>query len=259
MRFNMPKPIHGWRALAGEIGIIVVGVLIALAAQQMAQDWQWQADARRAVEDLKKESQNNFLFAAERVVNQPCIEAQLDHLMDRVLASGSRFEPVDPISSSVGDQVLRQPTGRPWSSNIWDSIVADGVASHLDPEGRAAAAQMYTQFASLARRTEASDLAAARLTLLLSPIDLTADLKGHLAEIIAEERARSALIALDSTQNMATLWLLKQAPPAKDVDDLMRNSGTAQYCRDHHLPLGDWRKALAEATRGDDREMALLK
>src|SRR6266550_8896503 len=35
MHFRLPKPLHGWRAFAGEVGIIVVGVLIALAAQQV--------------------------------------------------------------------------------------------------------------------------------------------------------------------------------------------------------------------------------
>jgi hypothetical protein len=28
MHFHLPKPLHGWRAFAGEVGIIVVGVLI---------------------------------------------------------------------------------------------------------------------------------------------------------------------------------------------------------------------------------------
>jgi hypothetical protein len=35
MHFHLPKPLHGWRAFAGEVGIIVVGVLIALAAEQV--------------------------------------------------------------------------------------------------------------------------------------------------------------------------------------------------------------------------------
>ena len=35
MRFALPKPIHGWRAFWGEVGIIVLGVLIALGAQQL--------------------------------------------------------------------------------------------------------------------------------------------------------------------------------------------------------------------------------
>jgi hypothetical protein len=34
MHFHLPKPLHGWRAFAGEVGIIVLGVLIALAAEQ---------------------------------------------------------------------------------------------------------------------------------------------------------------------------------------------------------------------------------
>ena len=34
--FQLPKPLHGWRALFGEVGVIVLGVLIALGAQQFA-------------------------------------------------------------------------------------------------------------------------------------------------------------------------------------------------------------------------------
>jgi len=34
MHVHLPKPLHGWRAFAGEVGIIVVGVLIALSAEQ---------------------------------------------------------------------------------------------------------------------------------------------------------------------------------------------------------------------------------
>ena len=41
MHFHLPKPLHGWRAFAGEVGIIVVGVLIALAAEQVVEDWHW--------------------------------------------------------------------------------------------------------------------------------------------------------------------------------------------------------------------------
>ena len=38
MRFHLPKPLHGWREFAGEVGIIVLGVLIALGAQQIVQN-----------------------------------------------------------------------------------------------------------------------------------------------------------------------------------------------------------------------------
>jgi hypothetical protein len=34
---HVPKPLHGWREFVGEVGIIVLGVLIALATQQLVQ------------------------------------------------------------------------------------------------------------------------------------------------------------------------------------------------------------------------------
>lgn len=37
MHIHLPKPLHGWRTFVGEVGIIVIGVLIALAAEQVVQ------------------------------------------------------------------------------------------------------------------------------------------------------------------------------------------------------------------------------
>ena len=33
MHFHLPKPLHGWREFVGEVGIIVIGVLIAAGMQ----------------------------------------------------------------------------------------------------------------------------------------------------------------------------------------------------------------------------------
>ena len=41
MHVHLPKPLHGWREFAGEVGIIVLGVLIALAAEATVENWQW--------------------------------------------------------------------------------------------------------------------------------------------------------------------------------------------------------------------------
>ena len=55
MHFHLPKPLHGWREFAGEVGIIVLGVLIALAADALIERSNWQrkvslADANMRVE-----------------------------------------------------------------------------------------------------------------------------------------------------------------------------------------------------------------
>ena len=37
MHVHLPKPFHGWREFIGEVGIIVIGVLIALSAEQFVE------------------------------------------------------------------------------------------------------------------------------------------------------------------------------------------------------------------------------
>ena len=37
MAMRFPAPVHGWRAFAGEVGTIVLGVLLALGAQELVQ------------------------------------------------------------------------------------------------------------------------------------------------------------------------------------------------------------------------------
>ena len=36
MHFHFPKPLHGWREFVGEVGIIVIGVLIALVPSRLS-------------------------------------------------------------------------------------------------------------------------------------------------------------------------------------------------------------------------------
>ncbi len=46
MHIHLPKPLHGWRQFVGEVGIIVIGVLIALGAEQMVESLRWQQKVR---------------------------------------------------------------------------------------------------------------------------------------------------------------------------------------------------------------------
>jgi hypothetical protein len=53
--FHVPKPLHGWRQFVGEVGIIVLGVLIALGAEQLAQRIHSQEEVRQVRAALKSE------------------------------------------------------------------------------------------------------------------------------------------------------------------------------------------------------------
>jgi len=51
VEIHKPKAVHGWRELLKEIGIIVIGVVIALGAEQAvdAIHWMHQVDAGEAI------------------------------------------------------------------------------------------------------------------------------------------------------------------------------------------------------------------
>ena len=53
MHVHLPKPLHGWRAFVGEVGIIVLGVLIALGAGQIAESAHESREGRQADEVIR--------------------------------------------------------------------------------------------------------------------------------------------------------------------------------------------------------------
>ena len=55
MHFHLLKPVHGWRAFAGEVAVIVLGVLIALFAQQLAQSFDNRSSAQAARDNIRAE------------------------------------------------------------------------------------------------------------------------------------------------------------------------------------------------------------
>jgi len=80
MHFHLPKPLHGWREFAGEVGIIVVGVLIALGMEQLAQSWHEQRTTREAREAIKTEIAGDLGGLSERFASEPCIQRRLDEI-----------------------------------------------------------------------------------------------------------------------------------------------------------------------------------
>jgi len=80
MHFHLPKPLHGWREFAGEVGIIVIGVLIALSAEQVVEWFHWRSEVRGAREALNAEASDNLLSAAGRAEQQDCVDRRLSEI-----------------------------------------------------------------------------------------------------------------------------------------------------------------------------------
>jgi|tagenome__1003787_1003787.scaffolds.fasta_scaffold20691760_2 hypothetical protein len=77
MHFHLPKPLHGWRALVGEVGIIVIGVLIALGAEQVVETVHERTVANDTRRSIRQELDTGLASLALRQQAEPCIARRL--------------------------------------------------------------------------------------------------------------------------------------------------------------------------------------
>lgn len=89
MDMSIARPLHGWRPFAGEVGVIVLGVLLALGAQQIAQNMQSESDERSLRESIDHEIGLNLFIYDVRARQFACDSRRVDELqawLDRARA-----------------------------------------------------------------------------------------------------------------------------------------------------------------------------
>jgi|SRR5690348_8028565 len=233
MHFHLPKPLHGWREFAGEVGIIVIGVLIALAAEQVVETLHWNHVAGAARESVAEELEAEYFAAAEMAIAQPCVDRQLQLIEAAVLAPGP-YRAVPSYTEGARSFVLRAPA-RSWSHHIWDSVSNDGTAAHLDRRTRLGLASLYGLVDYIRDKNVAAESLQQRLAALSRPIQPDAAARAGLVADIEQARSLYALIALISDQLIGQGEAIGFRPRLEDIR--ADQSGTLNFCRAHHLPL----------------------
>lgn len=128
MHFRLPKPLHGWREFAGEVGIIVIGVLVALSAEQIVQTLQWREKVRHAEEAMRLElAEDDAPQAYGRLLIAVCLDKQLARIHDGPVAAASP----DQLRAWVHSYA---PPFRTWDSEAWKAVLASDVGSYMGPE-----------------------------------------------------------------------------------------------------------------------------
>lgn len=234
MHFHLPKPLHGWREFAGEVGIIVIGVLIALGAEQVVEMLHWKHVAATARESLSGELDTEFFTASEMAITQPCVDRQLQQVEAAVLAPGP-FRPVPSYSEGPMNFVVRAPA-KSWSDNIWQSISKDGTAGHFDRKTQLGLAFLYSTVGYLRADNAKADDLRQRLSALSRPIQPDAETRANMVADIEQARSLYGLMALISDQLVGGAEDLGFQPKAADIHAI--GSSTLNFCRAHHLPLG---------------------
>lgn len=122
------KPLHGWREFAGEVGIIVLGVLIAIGAEKIAERVHWHHQVEVGREALGQDMSVIFVNSHEREMFSRCLSQRLSELA-AILDTASETGRLPPL----GD--IGNPPRRPWGIPTWTSLSAAQTASHF-PRGQ---------------------------------------------------------------------------------------------------------------------------
>ena len=219
MKIPAFKPIHGWRTFWGEVGIIVVGVLIALAAQQFVDDRSWRGQVAESRASLDKQLVESKYASVERISLHDCNEKKLDFL-DEVIA-GKR--PATNLKIALGSLRLR-------STSAWDSATASGAVAHMPADIRDNYASLFA-FTEAMRELNMREFEVANdLSTLERHSQLTDVSRDRLARDIATLRALAAMMKLGGEQWLDGAKPLHLQFNETDMADVRKNVAKSTTC-----------------------------
>lgn len=134
------KPLRGWRAFAGELGVIVLGVLIALAAEQFVRTLNQRSEMRELRTAIDNEIAAGLGDWDARAAQDACVAARLDELT-RWLQGWREGRP-EKLSGPIA-----APLSGPAGTSVWESR-DPAVMTQMPLRVKLAYASIYDQFAN---------------------------------------------------------------------------------------------------------------
>jgi len=141
MPFDFLKPQEGWRPFAGEVGIIVLGVLIALGAQQLVEEAQWRIEIAAFRKAVNIEVAGNLAAYRYRIQQKPCVQRRIRELdqLGQADRAGIRIDP----SVEIGRPALYS-----FRTNVWRASSPE-LMNQLTTEVRLTYSSIYDQLGNV--------------------------------------------------------------------------------------------------------------
>lgn len=138
MHFHLPKPLHGWRAFAGEVGIIVLGVLIALGAEQVVEAIHWRDGVSQMREAMRSELAIDRKRVEVNLAQDACIDARLDAIL--------RWSASAPSGARIAN--AHEPLLWNYHTSTWDITKTSPTAGHFSLKEQLMYAGAYDSIAN---------------------------------------------------------------------------------------------------------------
>lgn len=124
MEIHKPKPVHTWRELLTEIGIIVIGVALALTGEQTVEAMHWKNKVADAEAAMDREFSSDLAFAAEQLAMKDC--------------AGKYFARMAAAVANHRADTLRQLAAmgppfaaKPWVEESWAAALNSQIPDHI--------------------------------------------------------------------------------------------------------------------------------
>ena len=232
MKLHRLSPRDGWHVFVGEVGVIVLGVLIALVAQQVAENWQWRQTVARTKSDLEAQLSSSVANVAERTAVDRCLSARLTDLATKVAASRGEWKgdpyvlPGENSSSEIIHYVIppayRAPA-RSYPDAVWQQAKAAGVLAHLAPADIALYGLAFSDVDDARSSNADEGQLAAELSFLSFDGPLAASERSRALSTIAQLDKRNKAIVNAGRQLVADVRTIGSSLSAADEKILLDN------------------------------------
>jgi hypothetical protein len=185
VNIELPRPLGGWRVFFGEVGVIVLGVVVALGAQQVAQDLQMQGDVSAFRKTIDREIAFNAYVYDVRARQESCLTGQLDAL-DAWLERARNGDVVPPLAAAG-------PVTFSYYRSAWDNRNAN-VFAHLPDQTRQKYGEFYDELANNTHQSNLEADAWRDLAPYVEPGALSLDDRRKIRSTLSEARALAGKI-----------------------------------------------------------------
>lgn len=218
MEIHKPKSWHGWREFLKEYGIIVVGVLTALAAEQLVESLHSDLKVRRAEAAMRLElAENDGAQAYARVLVSNCLEEQIKRVHD-----GAGKLPPEELRKLAADYT---PPYRTWDSEAWRVVVASDTGTSMGPDRLVAWSSPYRMMPYLTEANEREAQLVVDLRETLPPMSApsSSDLQS-LRRIAAQLRLLNRRFSVTSELLLARIGSLQASVPVRIQQQLVSDA-----------------------------------
>jgi hypothetical protein len=216
MDASKPKAAHSWGELVNEIGVIVLAVLIALAAEQGVELLHWRQQVNDARQAIRGELLDDAANAFQHRAIFKCNSQALSQLRLDLLKSGQAWK---------GRPVHYEALSFSWGGSAWRTAETSGALAHMPAEEAGGFARAY-QFAPAIVELEArSQDDAADIDLLAYDQSLTDGARGRALAAIGRAERRNVLLAQATRQFLNQSALIGVSLPDGEKQKLQARIG----------------------------------